>query len=100
MATGSIVLYCSQCNHENYHRVYYAKRSQPPLFTQIVWDYLNATNNPRTSREFIAEVIWDLDEEFRFWRSRMVNVSVGGKMYQLARYRVEVDGPRPGKIQE
>lgn len=84
----------------NGNRVYYAKRSQPPLFTQIVWDYLNATNNPRTSREFIAEVIWDLDAEFKFWRSRMVNVSVGGKMYQLARYRVDVDGPRPESYEE
>merc|ERR1719376_1417660 len=84
----------------NGNRVYYEKRSQPPLFTQIVWDYLNVTNNPQTSREFIAEVIWDLEDEFRFWTNRMVNVSVGGKVYQLARYRVDVDGPRPESYEE
>ena len=65
----------------------------------MVWDYLNVTDNPETSREFIAEVIWQLDEEFKFWMDRMVNVSMGNKTYQLARYRVEVDGPRPGKRQ-
>ena len=63
----------------------------------MVWDYLNTTNNPETSREFIAEVIWQLDDEFKFWMERMVNVSVDSKVYKLARYRVEVDGPRPGK---
>jgi len=84
----------------NGNRVYYEKRSQPPLFTQIVWDYLNVTNNPQTSRGFITEVIWELEEEFNFWRNRMVNVSVGGKVYQLARYRVDVDGPRPESYEE
>eukprot|EP00092_Neocalanus_flemingeri_P028461 GFUD01030905.1.p1 GENE.GFUD01030905.1~~GFUD01030905.1.p1 ORF type:complete len:578 (+),score=170.64 GFUD01030905.1:384-2117(+) len=84
----------------NGNRVYYTKRSQPPLFIQMVWDYLNATNNPETSRKFIAEVIWKLDEEFKFWQNRMVNVSMGNQTYQLARYRVEVDGPRPESYAE
>jgi len=84
----------------NGNRVYYTKRSQPPLFTQMVWDYLNTTNNPETSREFIAEVIWQLDDEFKFWMKRMVNVSMDSKVYKLARYRVEVDGPRPESYAE
>eukprot|EP00090_Calanus_glacialis_P007349 TRINITY_DN15795_c0_g1_i1.p1 TRINITY_DN15795_c0_g1~~TRINITY_DN15795_c0_g1_i1.p1 ORF type:complete len:576 (-),score=166.82 TRINITY_DN15795_c0_g1_i1:129-1856(-) len=84
----------------NGNRVYYTKRSQPPLFTQMVWDYLNVTNNPETSREFIAEVIWQLDDEFKFWMNRMVNVSMDSKMYKLARYRVEGDGPRPESYEE
>jgi len=84
----------------NGNRVYYTKRSQPPLFTQMVWDYLTVTNNPETSREFIAEVIWQLDDEFKFWMKRMVNVSMDNKMYKLARYRVEVDGPRPESYEE
>jgi len=84
----------------NGNRVYYTKRSQPPLFTQMVWDYLNITNNPETSREFIADVIWQLDDEFKFWMTRMVNVSMDSKMYKLARYRVEVDGPRPESYEE
>jgi neutral trehalase len=78
----------------------YTKRSQPFLFMQMVWDYLNVTNNPETSREFIAEVIWQLDDEFKFWMNCMVNVSMDGKMYKLARYSVEVDGPRPESYEE
>jgi alpha,alpha-trehalase len=66
----------------------------------MVWDYLNVTNNPETSREFIADVIWQLDDEFIFWMNRTVNVPINNKMYKLARYRVEVDGPRPESYEE
>jgi hypothetical protein len=54
-------------------------------------DYLNVTNNPETSPEFIADVIWQLDDEFKFWMNRMVNVPMDNNMYKLARYRVEAD---------
>jgi len=84
----------------NGNRVYYTKRSQPPLFIQMVWDYLSARNDPETSREFIAEVIWQLDEEFKFWLNRTVDIHMGNKTYKLARYRVDVDGPRPESYEE
>ena len=45
-------------------------------------------------------MIWQLDDEFKFWMNRMVNVSMDSKMYKLARYRVEGDGPRPESYEE
>ena len=65
--------------------------------TQIVWDYLVANDDPVTRREFIAEVVWQLHDEFHFWVQRMVSIQKGSKEYKLARYWVEVDGPRPGE---
>jgi len=84
----------------NGNRIYYVKRSQPPLLTQIVWDYLVANDDPVTRREFIAEVVWQLHDEFQFWVQRMVSIQKGSKEYKLARYWVEVDGPRPESYSE
>ena len=55
-------------------RLYYTRRSQPPMLTQIVWDYIKWTNDLTTEREFIAGIIWDLHEEFQYWESKMVEV--------------------------
>ena len=67
------------------------------MFAQLVQDYLTWTNDLTTERQFIAGVVWQLDQEFQFWQSTMVNVSVGAETHQLARYWVDVGGPRPGK---
>ena len=80
-----------------YFRVYYTRRSQPPVFAQLVQDYLTWTNDLTTERQFIAGVVWHLDQEFQFWQSSMVNVTVGAETHQLARYWVDVGGPRPGQ---
>lgn len=77
----------------NTFRIYYARRSQPPVFTQLVNDYLNWKNDLTTERTVIAGVVWHLHEEFKFWQTRMVNISG----HQLARYWVDVGGPRPGE---
>ena len=80
-----------------YFRVYYTRRSQPPVFAQLVQDYLTWTNDLTTERQFIAGVVWHLDQEFQFWQSSMVNVTVGAETHQLARYWLDVGGPRPGQ---
>ena len=69
-------------------RKYYERRSQPPVFAQLVDDYVTATNDLSTEREFLAGVVWDLHDEFQFWQQRMVDISVGGQNYSLARYEV------------
>ena len=81
----------------NGNRLYYTKRSQPPVFAQIVQDYITSLDDPTTERTFIASVIQELEQEFQFWQDRMVNVSVGNQVHQLARYWVDVGGPRPGE---
>merc|ERR1719410_1665864 len=52
----------------NGNRVYYTRRSQPPVFTQLVNDYLSSKNDPTTERLDIASVVWHLDQEFKFWQ--------------------------------
>jgi len=79
----------------NGNRLYYTARSQPPVFALMVWDYINSTNDPTTERQFIASIIWSLDKEFQFWEARMVSVSRGNVTHKLARYWVDVGGPRP-----
>ena len=48
----------------NGNRVYFERRSQPPLFTSMVAEYLNATRDT----EFLQRHISSLDKEFEFWR--------------------------------
>merc|ERR550534_2182416 len=80
----------------NGNRLYYTRRSQPPVFTQLVNDYLSSKNDPTTERLDIASVVWHLDQEFKFWQSKMVNVNG----HKLARYWVDVGGPRPESYKE
>merc|ERR1711915_1174633 len=55
---------------------------------------------PNGNREFMGEVVWQLHDEFNFWVQRMVSIQKGSKEYKLARYWVEVDGPRPESYSE
>merc|ERR1719222_1630723 len=79
----------------NGNRVYYNRRSQPPLFPHMVQDYLAANDDKEHERELLAEVIWALDEEYKWWEGRMEEVEVAGTKHKLARYKVDVGGPRP-----
>ena len=78
----------------NGNRIYYTRRSQPPLFISMVDAYHQATNDD----EFVKNNIQYLDQEFQYWMvNRTKDILVKGKVYKLARYNVEVDDPRPGK---
>uniref|UniRef100_A0A8C6XUV7 Trehalase n=1 Tax=Naja naja TaxID=35670 RepID=A0A8C6XUV7_NAJNA len=71
-------------------RVYYERRSQPPLLSLMMESYLSHTNDT----EFLREHIYLLEAEYRFWQDhRAVNIS-GGKQYSLNRYNVQVGEPR------
>ena len=59
-------------------------------------DYLQSKNDLTSERIEIASVVWELDQEFKFWQTKMVNV----KGHQLARYWVDVGGRRPGEYQQ
>lgn len=84
----------------NGNRLYYTMRSQPPVFAQMVWDYLNWTNDLTNQRQFIAGIVWQLEAEFQFWQGRMVDITVDNVTHQLARYNVEAGGPRPESYRE
>ncbi|CAH1154580.1 unnamed protein product, partial [Phaedon cochleariae] len=73
-------------------RIYYLNRSQPPLLTFMVADYVKYTKD----FEFLRNNIDTLDKELNFWlNQRTINVERDGKVYQLAHYDSESDTPRP-----
>ena len=79
------------------NRVYYKRRSQPPLFISMVEAYYDSTKD----LEFIENNIDYLEQEFQHWmQNRSVTITKDGKDYTLARYNVEVDSPRPESYYE
>ena len=49
--------------------------------------------------DFVRENIDAMNKEFAFWTTyRMKNITKNGKVFRLAVYDVEVDGPRPGNF--
>lgn len=78
-------------------RVYYARRSQPPLLTPMVQSYVETTND----MNFVKENINTLDKEFKFWMDKhTVLIEKDGKHYKLARFIDYSSGPRPESYRE
>eukprot|EP01114_Cavostelium_apophysatum_P023986 TRINITY_DN9234_c0_g1_i1.p1 TRINITY_DN9234_c0_g1~~TRINITY_DN9234_c0_g1_i1.p1 ORF type:complete len:520 (-),score=132.10 TRINITY_DN9234_c0_g1_i1:221-1780(-) len=69
-------------------RVYYLNRSQPPVLTQIVHEYVQTTGD----YEFLSLALPILDKEYQFW---MKNRTIFVHGYELNRYHVENKLPRP-----
>jgi alpha,alpha-trehalase len=73
-------------------RIYYTRRSQPPLLIPMVKSYMDATNDV----VFLRENINTMEEEFQYWmRNHSVIVPKDGKEYTLAHYWAPSSGPRP-----
>ena len=73
-------------------RVYFTKRSQPPLMIPMVYLYVQATNDT----SFITNHINTLEKEYSFWATKR-NVTViadSGKMHTLNRYATPITVPR------
>ncbi|KAI9598866.1 glycoside hydrolase [Syncephalis fuscata] len=79
-------------------RIYFLNRSQPPLLTQMVRLYFDATNDT----EFLRKALPALKKEHNFWmHNRTVTVSAPGKPNaRLAVYSVTNDQPRPESWRE
>ncbi|KAJ9597755.1 hypothetical protein L9F63_011363 [Diploptera punctata] len=78
-------------------RVYYARRSQPPLLIPMVKSYLNKTNDV----QFIRDNIELLEKEFLFWMTNhTITIDKDGVKYKLARYYAPSSGPRPESYRE
>ncbi|KDR17472.1 Trehalase [Zootermopsis nevadensis] len=73
-------------------RIYYAKRSQPPMLLPMMKSYLDATNDIT----FLRDNIDILEREFDYWMTNhTISVEKDGKRYTLARYKDASSGPRP-----
>ncbi|KAH7719280.1 trehalase [Aphelenchoides avenae] len=78
-------------------RVYYLRRTEPPLLAAMVYEYYNATQD----KEFLAYALPLLEKELAFWvLNRRVQVPVGDKVYSMYRYRAESNAPRSESYQE
>ncbi|CAG2197877.1 TREH [Mytilus edulis] len=73
-------------------RTYFSRRSQPPFFIPMMYEYFKATGD----REFIRRNLHTLEAEYQFWmKHRTVSVERGGKMHLLNQYQSDVSKPRP-----
>lgn len=81
----------------NGNRIYYNRRTQPPLYIAMANLYYEATKD----EDFLHNNIEYLDKEFRYWMAnRTTVVEKSGKQHTLGRYNVEVDDPRPESYYE
>ena len=107
----------------NGNRVYFSKRSQPPLYIAMVDAYYEVLvyNGSESFERFgfnnmkfnfiyclfqktqdlmlVRELIDKMEMEFMFWiENRMTTVIVGDEEHRLAHYVSNVSYPRPGKV--
>lgn len=75
-------------------RIYYLDRSQPPMFTRMVADYVAETNDTSV----LARAVPSIENELQWWmnnRSVSVTSSYTGKTYTMFHYSVNNSAPRP-----
>ena len=71
----------------------YLNRSQPPLFTQMVWLYLASTNDT----SIITRALESIETELAWWSSnRTINITgPSGTSHQISVYNTSNSAPRP-----
>ncbi|RZC35606.1 trehalase [Asbolus verrucosus] len=73
-------------------RIYYLDRSQPPLLTMMVADFVEVSNDVL----WLKKNIKYLEKELKFWLTlKTIQIEKDGKTYHMARYRSLSDTPRP-----
>ncbi|KAI7874922.1 glycoside hydrolase [Lichtheimia hyalospora FSU 10163] len=80
-------------------RMYYLNRSHPPFLTEMVKEYYAKTRD----EEFLKQALPVLDKEYTFWKTNtsvQLTDSTTGSHYQLNRYIVDNDAPRPESYAE
>ncbi|KAK6050817.1 alpha,alpha-trehalase [Cooperia oncophora] len=72
-------------------RVYYLRRSQPPLFIPMVYEYYLATRD----KNFLREMLPVMEKELQFWqKNRTVALEVDGESTMMYQYRTPSTVPR------
>lgn len=79
-------------------RVYYLKRTQPPMLAGCVQEFFNYTGDV----EFVKEMLPLLEKEYQFWiKERAVEWKTpAGDSFRFFQYRVQQDEPRPESYKE
>lgn len=72
-------------------RVYYLRRSQPPLFSPMVYEYYQATRD----KDLVREMLPIMEKEQAFWnRNRSLNIQLDGENITVYQYRTPSTVPR------
>lgn len=74
-------------------RVYYARRSQPPLLTAMIKSYVEFTND----NDFAIAALNTLEKEYNYW---VTNHTINVKGHSMFAYGGNSDGPRPESYRE
>ncbi|KAI6173256.1 Trehalase [Aphelenchoides besseyi] len=74
-------------------RVYYTNRSQPPMFTPMVYAIYQETQD----MEFLTKMMPYMEIEFKFWEKnrKFAVVSESGVTHEVYFYRTRTSKPRP-----
>lgn len=73
-------------------RIYYLNRSQPPVLTLMMKDYVKYTND----FTYLRKNMQFLEMELQFWlKKRLTKIIKNGEEYQLAHFESDSDTPRP-----
>jgi len=81
----------------NGNRVYFTRRSQPPLFISMINAYYEKTKDLST----VKDLIQMMENEFMFWiENRMTTISINDEVHTLAHYTSNVSYPRPESYYE
>ncbi|CAG9863925.1 unnamed protein product [Phyllotreta striolata] len=81
----------------NGSRVYYLNRSQPPLLALMIGLYVDATNN----KTWLAQHVDTVEKELNWWiTNRRLQIKINDKEYDMFRYNVLSDTPRPESYYE
>uniref|UniRef100_A0A915E8J5 Trehalase n=1 Tax=Ditylenchus dipsaci TaxID=166011 RepID=A0A915E8J5_9BILA len=77
-----------------------SRRSQPPLFTQMIWDFYQDFDGNK--KDFLKEFLPSAEKELEWWltnRTVLVN-RPGGTKLTLYQYKAETNCPRPENFLE
>ncbi|GMS79077.1 hypothetical protein PENTCL1PPCAC_1252 [Pristionchus entomophagus] len=78
-------------------RIYYLKRSQPPMFSAMVYEYYESTHD----KAFVRKMLPYMEMEQDFWNDkRMIDVRVNTGNFTVYQYRTEANVPRPESYRE
>ncbi|EFO91846.1 CRE-TRE-5 protein [Caenorhabditis remanei] len=82
-------------------RVYYLRRSQPPFFAPMVYEYYQATQDV----QLVIDMIPVIEKEYVFWsQRRSVNITLESQdlneTVHMFQYHTEAETPRPESFRE
>uniref|UniRef100_A0A914GR05 Trehalase n=1 Tax=Globodera rostochiensis TaxID=31243 RepID=A0A914GR05_GLORO len=81
----------------NSGNIQFSRRSQPPLFVQMVSDYLDASGD----KQFLAEIMPALESELNWWRKNrtvIVHLDSKNEQYTAYQYKTMANCPRPESL--